>query len=299
LSTDGGAEFKAEFQAVLRADPVLKKEAISHRVSEQQNDIATLDAAILKLRRALTRITSTPDRGNWAQELQAATTAYNETPHGGILNEAPENVSGNSEDSRSLQFDLQQQNAEKLADSSRAFKRKRDKLTEAKAFRVQIKQRQGTGLARRGYKPTYEKEVVRVTNINASGNVKGTQGTGADAKEVTRSIREVRPVPIDSTAVRDPPGQGAKRDATTEEKRKKHTRALYEKVDAFLNMPRTPQSIRKHIGNEGVAIIKGNGLQSIARFMELWGFRRVGKMWQRGEAAAGSAGSGSVRQATL
>jgi hypothetical protein len=99
------------------------------------------------------------------------------------------------------------------------------------------------------------------------------------------------PVPIDSTAVRDPPGQGAKRNAATEEKRKKRTRALYEKVNAFLNMPRTVQSIRKHIGNEGMALITANGLQSIARFMELWGFRQVDTKWQRAEAAAGSAGS--------
>jgi hypothetical protein len=293
LNTDGGGEFKGEFQAALKAGD--GEDAIAHRVSEQQNDIATLDAAILKLRRALTRITSTPGRGNWANELQAATAAYNETPNGAIFNEAPEAVSGNTEESKSLQFDLQQQNAEKFEQTSAAFKRKRERLQEAGAFRMQIKQRQGTGLKRRGYKPTYEKEVLRITDLNsAEGKVTGSSATDT----VELSIRDVMPVPLDSTAVRDPPGQGAKRDATTEEKRKKHTRALFEKVNAFLNMPRTVLSIRKHIGDEGMSIIKGNGLQSIARFMELWGFRQLGKMWQRGEAASGSAGSG-VRQATL
>jgi hypothetical protein len=279
----------------------VEQEAIAHRISEQQNDIATLDAAILKLCRALTRITSTPGRGNWAQELQAATEAYNETPHGGILGEAPEKVSGSSEEAKSLQFDLQQQNAEKLAQQSSVFKRKHDKLNEAGAFRVQIKQRQGTGLSRRGYKPTYEKEVVRITNLDTnSGNVTGVEGTGPgssvlDWRTVKRSIREVMPVPIDSTAVRDPPGQGATRDETIVDKRKRGTRTLYDKVNAFLNMPRTVRSIRTHIGSEGLALIKNNRLMTIARFMQLWGFKQVEGKWQRGEAASGS----GVRQTQL
>jgi hypothetical protein len=302
LNTDGGGEFKAEFQAVLRADDRIGEEAIEHRVSEQQNDIATLDAAILKLRRALTRITSTPGRSNWAEELQAATEAYNETPHGGILGEAPEKVSGTNEESKSLQFDLLQQNAEKYEQQSSVFKRKRERLKDATAFRVQIKQRQGTGLARRGYKPTYEKDIVRITNFDsAAGIVTGIKGAGPGARGVTRSIREVMPVPIDSTTVRDPPGQGATRDESVEERRRKKTKQLFEKVNEFLNMPRTLLSIRKHIGTEGVQLIKNNRLQNITRFMELWGFRQVEKKWQRGEAASGSAGSAGsgVRQTKL
>jgi hypothetical protein len=103
----------------------------------------------LRLRRTLTRLTSTTGKGKWAQELKAATEAYNETPHGAIFNEAPENVSGNSEESKSLRFDLQQQNAQQ----SEVSHKKVEKLEEANAFRVQIKQRQGTGLKRRGSSP--------------------------------------------------------------------------------------------------------------------------------------------------
>jgi hypothetical protein len=285
LNTDGGSEFKAEFLNVLRADTRIGEAKITHRVSEQQNDIATLDAAILKLRRALTRITSTPGRGNWAEELQEATDAYNSTPHGGILGEAPEQVSGKSEDARSLQFDLQQQNAEKYEQQSSVFKRKRERLSQAGAFRGQIKQRQGTGLARRGYKPTYEKEVVRLTDIDY-GKVKGIAGAGAEAKEVTRNIREVMPVPIDSTAVRDPPGQGT---IDSEEQ-------LVDKVSAFLSMPRTAKIIRKHIGEQGMAIVRESH-RELATFLARSGFRRVEGKWQKGGAASGSAGS--VRQTRL
>ena len=182
----------------------------------------------------------------------------------------------------SLQFDLQQQNAEKYEEQSRVFKRKRERLKDAGAFRVQIEQRQGTGLARRGYKPTYEKQVVRLTDIDSSeGAVTGRTASGT----VEHSIREVMPVPPDSTTVRDPPGEG------------EGSRTLYDKVFAFLNMPRTPQRIRKHIGAEGMQIIKDNRLQNLKRFMKHWGFHFAGGKWERGEAASGSAGS--VRQTTL
>jgi hypothetical protein len=305
LNTDGGNEFKKAFRDVLRAGG--GEDAIEHRVKDQQNDIATIDAAILKLRRALTRITSTPGRGNWAEELQAATEAYNETPHGGILGEAPENVEGNSEEAKSLRFNLQQQNAEKYEQQSRVFKRKRERLKDANAIRLQIRQRQGTGLARRGYKPTYEKEIHPLSQYDKG---EGTVSIVEDAPSVlgwsekTHSIREVMPVPADSTAVRDPPGQGATRDESVEERRRKRTRQLFDKVNAFLNMPRTTVSINKHIGAAGMQLIKNNNLQSVARFMELLGFKKVGGKWQRGEAASGSAGSagsaaGSVRQTTL
>jgi hypothetical protein len=89
------------------------------------------------------------------------------------------------------------------------------------------------------------------------------------------------------------------RSAPTEESRKRNTRQLFEKVNAFLNMPRTVQSIRTHIGAQGMRTIKDNRLQSTARFMDLWAFKQVAGMWERGNAASGSAGSGNVRQTTL
>jgi hypothetical protein len=261
LNTDGGTEFTGAFVA-------LRKEyKIEHRVTERQNDIATLDVAILKLHRALTRITSTPGKGNWAQVLKAATDAYNETPHGAIYDEAPEKVSGNSEESKSLRFDLQQQNAEKFAQQSQVFQKKVEKLDEANAFRVQIKQRQGMGLARRGYKPTHEKERIALTGIDHnSGNVRGID---PDGKAVKRSIREVMPVPDNSTTVHDPPGQGAVRDARVEDKRCTATRGLRDKVFEYLNMPRTTTQVSTHIGAEGRKLIKDNRLQTVKRFMEL------------------------------
>jgi hypothetical protein len=93
------------------------------------------------------------------------------------------------------------------------------------------------------------------------------------------------PVPKDSTVVRVPPGQGDTGDASVDEKRKRATKQLYEKVNAFLNVPRALQNIRTHIGPTGMQLIKNNQLQTLMNFMKLWRFRLVAGMWQRGEAA--------------
>jgi hypothetical protein len=131
---------------------------------------------------------------------------------------------------------------------------------------MQIKQRQRTWLKRKAFKPTYQKERIALTGIDAnSGNV---GGIGPDGEAVKRSIREVQPAPEYSTAVRDPP-----------------TRELRDNVFEYLNMPRTIQAIRKHILADGVQIIKDNRLQTVRRFMELWGFKLAEGNWQRGDAA--------------
>jgi hypothetical protein len=111
---------------------------------------------------------------------------------------------------------------------------------------------------------------------------------------VKRSIREVQAVPEDSTTVRDPPGQGATRDVRIEDKRRAGTRELRDKVHACLNIPHTTAQVSVHVGAEGTQLIKDNRLQTVKRFLELWGFKQdeTGR-WQRGEAAASS---GSARQ---
>ena len=256
-------------------------------MAERQNSIATLDASIYKLRRILARLTATPGKGNWAQELKAATEAYNESPHGALYDEPPEKVSGDSEEAKSLRFDLMQKNAELYQQQSDAGKKKLDSISEAEAFRTEIAQRQGTGLKRRAYKPTYSRETFRVVEVNAnSGTVRGA---GPDGKEVTTQISKVLPVPQDSTEVREAPGQGATRDARLEDKRREGTRELRDKVDEFLNMPRTTAQITRHLGAEGAKIIRDNRLQTTARFMELWGYRQDDGRWVKGEAAASSA----------
>jgi hypothetical protein len=266
-----------EFQAVLRPTNRLDGaggDGIEHRLNEGDYDIATLDTAIYKIRRALARITATPGRGNWADELKAATDAYNETPHGAIHKEAPENVSGNSEESKSMQFDLQKQNAEKYAQQSEVSLKKVEKLKQAKAFRMEIKQRSGTGLKRRADDHTYGKKFP-ATEDQLQPN-SGVVTAMVDGKLKYVPIRRVLPVNEESTNANDPPDR---EDQRTKAKKRCETEELYKKVNQYLNMPRTTKNIRTHIGSEGMQTIKDKRIQTVAKFMKLWDFRLVEGKW--------------------
>jgi hypothetical protein len=119
------------------------------------NDIATVDAAIGTLRKALTRRTATPGAGNWAQELEAATRALNESPHGHLDGEALADATGNSEAAKSLRFDLKGNAAEDAATQDLVTRRKRERLEKVGAFREPVDSGL-RGLPARGYKPRYE-----------------------------------------------------------------------------------------------------------------------------------------------
>ena len=56
------------------------------------NDIATIDAAIREIRRALGRRTAQPGSGNWADELDAAIAGHNRSSHSAILGSDPNDV---------------------------------------------------------------------------------------------------------------------------------------------------------------------------------------------------------------
>jgi hypothetical protein len=201
LNTDKGTEFEnKEFRVYLET------QSIQHRVKVGANDIATVDAAIGTLRKALTRRTATPGAGNRAQELAAATRVLNESPHGHLFGEAPADATGNSEAAKSLRFDLKGKAAEDTATQDRITRRKRERLEEAGAFRepadTALK-----GLPARGFKPRYKTGApIRVVRVDPLTNeVVGD----ANGREKRARIKDVQPVPPDSTTTRDPPGQGA------------------------------------------------------------------------------------------
>ena len=105
LNTDKDRNFIAQdFQNVLAS------RGIVHRKKEALNDIATIDAAIREIRRALGRRTAQPGSGNWAAELEAAIAGYNRSSHSAILGSDPNDVEGSDQ----LRFALRYQNAEKM-----------------------------------------------------------------------------------------------------------------------------------------------------------------------------------------
>ncbi len=89
---------------------LLARKGIAHRKKEALNDIATIDAAIREIRRALGRRTAQPGSGNWADELDAAIAGHNRSSHSAILGSDPNDV----KDNKQLRFALRYENAEKM-----------------------------------------------------------------------------------------------------------------------------------------------------------------------------------------
>ena len=207
LNVDRGAEWKGT--AFLQK---LRDDGSELRVGEGRNDLATLDNSIGGLRRILTRRTATPDGGNWAEELAAATEGLNRTPRDHLGGEAPEDV----EDNKSLRFDLQKQAGRDAEKQDSLTRKRREKLQEAGAFRAPVETKQLKGLQRRGFKPTFEAGPPRKLVRLEGDEVVDSQGRRS-------RIKEVLPAAPDSTAVREPAGPPARGDARMTARRP-HTR---------------------------------------------------------------------------
>ena len=196
------------------------------RVGEgRKNDLATLDAAIGLLRKAIARRSAAPDGGNWAEELAAATRSLNSTPRDRLGGEAPEDVEGNM----SLRFDLQKQAGRDAETQDSLTRKRRERLEEAGAFRVPI-QSKLKDLPRRGFKPTYQAGPPRKLARLDGDEVVDDQGRRS-------RVKEVQAVPADSTAVRDPPEPRG--DARVIANRRAATTPLANTVYAMLEQPRT------------------------------------------------------------
>ena len=287
LNTDKGSEFENRELRVY-----LETQSIEHRVKVGVNDIATVDAAIGTLRKALTRRTATPGAGNWAQELQAATRAHNESPHGHLDGEAPEDATGNSEAAKSLRFDLKGKAADDAEAQDRVTRRKRERLEEIGAFREPVESTL-RGLPPRGYKPRYKTgPPIRVVSVDPVKNeVVGEGGKRA-------RIKDVQPVPADSTATRDPPGQGGAGDARVIRRQREATEDLKRRVVNILATPRTLAELRARLGPEDLAALQAQKLLPIRKFLEVWSdtFQLQNGRWATREGAASSS---APRQSTL
>jgi hypothetical protein len=290
LNTDKGPEFENRELRVY-----LETQSIQHRVKVGTHDIATVDAAIGTLRKALTRRTATPGAGNWAQELPAATRAHNESPHGHLDGEAPADATGNSEAAKSLRFDLKGKAADDAVIQDRVTRRKRERLQETGAFRESVESTL-KGLPPRGYKPRYKTgPPIRVVSVDALKNEVVGEVNG---REKRARIKDVQPVPLDSTATRDPPGQGGAGDVRVIRQQREATEDLKRRVVNILATPRTLAELRGRLGDDDMTTLRVQKLLPIRKFLEVWSdtFELRNGRWATREGAASSS---APRQSTL
>ena len=102
LSTDGGEEFRGQFQIVLR------RLGITHRLKVGKNDLATLDRKIGMIKEALFKYTADKDTADWASRVAKVVAGINQTPTEPLMGSAPDYV---EDDGGILEFALRRQGA--------------------------------------------------------------------------------------------------------------------------------------------------------------------------------------------
>ena len=179
LDTDGGAEFASSaFKALMTS------KNIRHVIKDKEdlNAIATVDAGIAALKRAIKRRRE-QHGGTWLDQLDAAVKGYNKTPHSAT--DAPPN-----DMSDDVVFSEQKEAAEKMADNMKQIDRRRKRLEKDGGFRVYAGKKRG--LKRRVDEATWSTEIYEVTGFKAPGIVVDQDGN----EHLTKLVK---PVPLDSS----------------------------------------------------------------------------------------------------
>jgi hypothetical protein len=101
----------------------------------------------------------------------------------------------------------------------------------------------------------------------------------------------VQPVPPDSTATRDPPGQGGAGDARVIRRQREATEDLKRRVVNILATPRSLAELKRRLGLADLAALRAQKLLPIRKFLELWSdaFELRGGRWATREGGSSSA----------
>ena len=164
ISSDRGNEFVADVERLLET------QGITQRMRSDKKDpnvLAVVDRLIqnMKLRLAES-LAANP--GEWADRVDDVVRQYNATPHGTLYNEPPDEVRTN----KTVQFMLDQDNAEKLAHNENLLKKRKAGLEDAGAFRRPIG---SLSKFKRGFRASYgDKEDLQ----NVTGSMVQPVGSG-------------------------------------------------------------------------------------------------------------------------
>ena len=157
LNTDKGGEFTGNaFQVALRS---LR---ITHRVKDpkDRNAIATVDAAISNLKKALFRTGGDGGIANWAERLNKVIAGIHQTPHDHLRGTAPNDV----KDKPELQYFLKKEASQDLQQNAALIHKRAQKLDDDGAFRVQ----EALGSFSRGFKPRFGDKVHKIATVEGA-----------------------------------------------------------------------------------------------------------------------------------
>ena len=223
LDTDGATEFTSErFQSMLQ-----RRGITDHQIKRKGdlNALATLDAAMQNVKKALTRRIKIK-KTDWLVELPAVIKGYNDSFHSSIHTE-PNDIS-----SADI-FALKKQAAKDLQENTEIIEKRQDKLKESGAFRVYLG-REG-GLKQRADKPKWSNTIHEVKDFSAPGVVEDTEG-----KEFLTKLTKA--VPQDSSAIAEEGQYEVRGSAQIDKIRRK---AIQPYIDKLVNLTKDGMTLGK------------------------------------------------------
>jgi len=206
LNSDSGAEYTSR-----AFTEILERLGIHHRVKSPQdkNAIATVDNAIGRLKKALLI-----GPGDWSERVQQVANGMNKTPHGHLLETAPNDVEENDQ----LVFHLKKEAAQDMAQNSEAIQKRKEALEKTGTFRMEIPPK---GAFRRGHHATFSGAVHNVASVE------GDRVTDAQGQQFQTKF--TRAVPPGSASVETAAAAGSG-SALIESKQKRLLRPYVERL---------------------------------------------------------------------
>ena len=250
LNTDKGSEFTGkEFQDMLVAQRIKFKE------KEGLNDIATLDRAIMTIKKTITKLEITEGAGDWSTVLQKATDAHNKNGHEHLAGGSPQDVEGDKEEQFELQGLAARSRDKQVVVSTKA----REHLRANDSYRT-VTTSALKGLKERSFKPRFEAGIQKLSEIE------GRYAIDTQGKKTL--VSRVQTVPATSTKVVYK-GQTQQGDARLITTRREATTELRDRIAELMPTSGFPlQTITKILTPEEKILLKAQKLTT-RQFLDL------------------------------
>ena len=190
LSTDADPGFLSpQFKGLLET------KGIQQSIRAGRNDLAVVDRAIYTLKRTLAIHSIETGRNDWAERLEAAVKAYNDSPHSALMDGAPDDIRGPGGEVKNklLYFRREQQEASNMETNSEQIQQRAERLEKHGAFRV-WKHRERLG--RRVFEPGWSREIHEARRVDGA--------FVGDEHGHSYPTKETLSVPKDSTLLPEP-----------------------------------------------------------------------------------------------
>ena len=193
LTTDADPGFKtAAFQDLLREHNIM------HEFRVGRNDLAVVDNAIGRLKRALAVHIAETGVQDWASRLQDAVAGFNESGAPALYGSAPEDLRGEHGQivNKGLYFDRQYDESKAMEDNATQIQKRAERVEREGAFRVYVHKER---LGRRVFDPHWSRDTYNAEEVK-----------GAFAKDQHgdwHPTKELLPIPKESTELPPPPAK--------------------------------------------------------------------------------------------